>query len=57
MEKMTTKEFYLYKSVIETANEEKDKEALRHIQKQLVCKYGLDNEDVKTLLKYFKYSV
>ena len=57
MEKMTTKEYYTYKSVIETANEEKDKDSLRKIQKQLVANYGLDNDDVKQLLKLFKFTV
>ena len=57
MEKMSTKDYYIYKSVIEAANDSQDKEALKQIQKQLVAKYGLDNDDVKQLLKYFKYSV
>ncbi len=57
MEKMTTKDYYTYKSVIDTANDENDKEALRAIQKQLIVRYGLENEDVKALLKLFKYTV
>ncbi len=57
MEKMSTKDYYIYKSAIEAANDSNDKEALRQIQKQLIAKYGLDNDDVKQLLKYFKYTV
>lgn len=57
MGKMTTKEYYLFKSVIEAANDTADKESLRQIQKQLVAKYGVDNDDVKSLLKMFKFSV
>jgi len=57
MEKMSTKEYYLYKSAIEAANDTKDKESLRQIQKQLIAKFSLDNDDVKALLKKFKYSV
>lgn len=57
MEKMSTKDYYIYKSAIEAANDTRDKEALRQIQKQLIVKYGLDNDDVKQLLKYFKYTV
>lgn len=57
MEKMTTKEYYIYRSSIEAANDSNDKESLRQIQKQLVAKYGLDCNDVKNLLKLFKYSV
>ena len=54
---MSTKDYYTYKSAIEAANDTQDKEALRQIQKQLIAKYGIDNSDVKQLLKYFKYSV
>ena len=57
MERMTSKEYDLYKSAILAANDSKDKEALRQIQKQLIAKYGLDNEDVRYLLKLFRYSV
>ncbi len=57
MERMLTKDYYIYKSAIEAANDSQDKESLRQIQKQLVAKYGLDNNDVKQLLKQFKYSV
>lgn len=57
MEKMTTNDYYRYKSVIETANDTQDREALRQIQKQLVAKYGMDNRDVQALLKKFKYTV
>lgn len=57
MEKLSTKDYYIYKSAIEAANDTQDKDSLRQIQKQLVAKYGLDNDDVKQLLKYFKYSV
>ena len=55
--KMTTSDYYRYRSAIQTANDTGDREALRQIQKQLIAKYGLDDEDVRQLLKYFKYSV
>jgi len=57
MVKMTTSDYYKYKSVIEVANDTQDREALRQIQKQLVAKYGMDNSDVRALLKKFKYTV
>ncbi len=57
MEKMTTNEYYAYRSAIQAANDERDKDALRRIQKQLIAKYGLDDEDVRQLLNYFRYSV
>ena len=55
--KMTSKEYELYKSAILAANDTEDKESLRQIQKQLIANYGLDNEDVQQLLKYFRNSV
>ena len=55
--KMTSKEYEIYKSAILGANDSHDKEALRQIQKQLVSLYGLDNDDVKRLLNYFRYNV
>ena len=54
---MTTQEYKQYKSAILAANDTKDKEALRQIQKQLIANYGLDNPDVRYLLKLFEYSV
>lgn len=57
MDKMTTNDYYKYKSAIQAANDTKDKEALRQIQKQLIAKYTLDNEDVRSLLKLFRFSV
>lgn len=57
MESMTNKGYYSYKSAIEAANDTQDKEALRQIQKQLIAKYTPDNEDVRDLLRKFRYSV
>ena len=57
LESMTNKDYYSYISAIEAANDTQDKEALRQIQKQLIAKYTLDNEDVRDLLRKFRYSV
>lgn len=57
MQKISTDDYYKYKSAIQAANDTDDREALRQIQKQLIAKYGLENDDVKQLLKYFRYSV
>lgn len=54
---MTAKDYDRYKSAIELANDEKDKDSLKKIQMQLIARYGLDNEDVKYLLKLFRYNV
>lgn len=57
MLRMSTTEFFRYKSAILAANDSDDKESLRQIQKQLIAKYGLDHPEVKDLLRYFKYTV
>lgn len=57
METMSTSDYYTYKSAIEAANDSEDKEALRQIQKQLIAKYSMDNSDVQSLLKLFRYTV
>lgn len=54
---MTSREYDRYKSAILAANDSKDKEALRQIQKQLIANYGLDNRDVQYLLRLFSYTV
>ena len=54
---MTLREYEAYKSAILAANDSRDKEALRQIQKELIANYGLDNQDVRYLLKLFAYSV
>lgn len=54
---MTAREYDSYKSAILAANDSKDKEALRQIQKELIANYGLDNSDVRYLLRLFAYSV
>lgn len=53
LESMTNKDYYSYKSAIEAANDTQDKEALRQIQKQLIAKYTLDNEDVRICFANF----
>ena len=50
-------EYYKYRSAIEAANDTEDKESLRQIQKQIVAKYGLDNQDANALLKMIRYTV
>ena len=57
MEILNSRDYEKYKSAIEAANDSKDKESLRQIQKQLIAKYGLDNEDVRRLLNKFRYTV
>ena len=56
-EKMSARDYDIYKSAIDVANDNKDKDALREIQKQLVVRYGMENDDVRYLLKRFRYSV
>lgn len=55
--KIPWREFDKWKSAIEVANSSRDKAALKEIQKQLIVKYGMDNDDVKSLIKKFSYTV
>lgn len=57
MRDMASSDYNKYLSAIKAANDTKDKEALRQIQKQLISIYGLDNNDVDYLLRQFYYSV
>ncbi|MCD7784029.1 MAG: hypothetical protein LUH18_00335 [Oscillospiraceae bacterium] len=57
MSKMSTRDYYDYKSAIEAANSAKDKEALKRIKMQLISNYGLNDNDVQALLKRFAYTV
>lgn len=57
VEQLSKGDYEKYKSAILAANDSRDKEALRQIQKQLIAKYTLDNPDVRYLLKLFAYNV
>ena len=57
MEVLTTSDYEKYRSAIEAANDSKDEDALRQIQKQLIAKYGLDNRDVQSLIHKFRFNV
>ena len=47
MQRMTARDHDKYTSAINAADDSEDKDALRQIQKQLIAKYGLDDEAVK----------
>jgi len=57
MGNISSSDYEKYVSAIEAANSTEDREALRQIQKQLIAKYGLDDDDVNWLLKKFEYRV
>ena len=57
MGKIPSSDYERYKSANEAANDSQDKEALRQIQKQLIAKYGPDDDDVRYLLRRFRYNV
>ena len=54
---MNSSDYNRYLSAIKQANTDNDKEALKRIQKQLIAEYGLKDNDVERLLKYFRYTV
>lgn len=57
MGKIPSSDYERYKSAIEAANDSQDKGALRQIQKHLIAKYGPDDDDVRYLLRKFRYNV
>lgn len=46
-----------YLSAIEAANDSADKEALRQIQKDMIARFGLGDNDVDYLIRKFRYYV
>ena len=54
---MNSSDYNKYLAVIKQANSDADKDALARIQKQLIANYGLNDEDVKYLIKQFRYNV
>ena len=57
MTNMPSREYNIYLGAIKAANDSQDKEALRQIQKQLVAKYGPDDDNVYSLLRQFRLNV
>ena len=54
---MSSSEYNKYLAAIEAANDSGDKEALRQIQKQLIAKYGTDDDDVTRLINKFRFTI
>jgi hypothetical protein len=46
-----------YLAAIKAANDRADREALRQIQKDMIAKYGLSDNDVDYLIRQFRYHV
>lgn len=46
-----------YLSAIKAANDSADKEALRQIQKDMIARFGLGDDDVDYLIRQFRYYV
>lgn len=57
MTNMPSSEFNRYLAAIKAANDSEDKEALRQIQKQLLSKYGPNDDNVYDLLRKFRYNL
>ena len=55
--RMSDRDWFDYKSAIETANYNEDKDALRKIKMRLIADYGPDDDSVYELLKKFRYTV
>ena len=54
---MRANDYNKYLAAIKAANDSADKEALRQIQKQLIAKFGLSDNDVDYLIRQFRYNI
>ena len=54
---MRANDYNKFLAAIKAANDSADKEALRQIQKQLIAKFGLSDNDVDYLIRQFRYNV
>ncbi len=46
-----------YLAAIKAANDTADREALRQIQKDMIARYGLGDDDVDYLIRQFRYHI
>ncbi len=54
---MNSSDYNKYLSAIKAANDSDDREALRQIQKQLIARYGLNDNDAEYLIHQFRHNV
>ncbi len=54
---MESSDYNRYLAAIKAANDQGDREALRQIQKDIIARYGLRDDDVDYLIRQFRYNV
>jgi len=54
---MTSSDYNKYLAAIKTANDCADRDALRRIQKDMIARYGIGDNDVDYLIRQFRYNV
>jgi len=54
---MQSSDYNRYLAAIKAANDQADRDALRQIQKDMVARYGLGDNDVEYLIRQFRYNV
>lgn len=54
---MDSTNYNRYLSAIKAANDSADKEALRQIQKDMIARFGLGDNDVDYLIRQFRYNI
>lgn len=57
MRSMSSQDYNRYLAAIKAANDSEDRDALRQIQKDMIARYGLGDNDVDYLIRQFRYNV
>ena len=54
---MSSNDYNKFLALIKEANNDDNKELLKKIKKELLTKFGFDDNDVEILIKKFRYNV
>jgi len=54
---MPSSDYNKYLAAIKAANDRADRDALRQIQKDMIARYGIGDNDVDYLIRQFRYNV
>jgi len=54
---MPSSDYNRYLAAIKAANDRADKEALRQLQRDMIARFGLGDDDVDYLIRQFRYNV
>lgn len=57
MQNMSSQDYNRYLAAIKVANDMADRDALRQIQRDMITRFGLEDNDVDYLIRQFRYHV